>query len=374
MSTEPRTIDRLRPDKAVPREAGAPFVSIVVPALNEEENVHVLVRRLRIALEPITESFEILLISDGSSDRTCDYARELHAEDRRVKLLHLSRPFGHQNAILAGLDHATGRVVVTMDADLQHPPEAVPELLAAWKQGADVVHAVRRSTQRSSFLVGQCKRISYAALRRLSDVDIIPQSADFRLYDRRAVRAMRRLREQSRFNRGLARWIGFNQSIVYIDEHERHGGKAKYSFVKLVRLLMDGMFSLSSKPLQYMGTLGLALSFLSGLLLVVVLTGHFLDLPRFRAITGWASTVSAILCVGGMQLTGLWLVGEYLGRTYEEVKRRPSYVVAEAVGVETDVPLEPEHGPRTIPRRTEPAPTQPRPRRAELELRTLEHV
>jgi len=354
-------------------ETPAPFLSIVVPALNEEENIQPLIERLHAVLGRLTESYEIILVSDGSDDRTCELAELHHTLDERVKLLHLSRSFGHQNAILAGLDHARGRTVVTMDADLQHPPEAIVDLLAAWEQGADVVHAVRRTTH-CNFLLRQCKSISYALLGRLCEVDIVPQSADFRLYDRRAVRTMRRLREHSRFNRGLARWIGFNQSIVHIDEAKRHGGVAKYSFIKMLRLLMDGMFSLSSKPLQYMGTIGLMISLVSAMSLATVLAGYLFDWPGFRAITGWASTVSVILCGGGIQLTGLWLIGQYLGRTYEEVKHRPPYVVAATVGLESEILSEPEREPRRIPRHRETVAAGPRPRRADMELRTFDHV
>jgi len=155
--------------------------------------------------------------------------RELHALDRRVKLLHLSRSFGHQNALLAGLDHASGQVVITMDGDLQHPPETIADLLAKWEQGYDVVHAIRRSA-RSAFggLAGRSRRLAYAVLRRLCEVDIVPQSADFKLYDRSAVSAIRRLREQGRFNRGLASWIGFRHAAVYYDEGPRMTGRAEF--------------------------------------------------------------------------------------------------------------------------------------------------
>ncbi len=357
-----------------PRTPPAPWISIVVPALNEEENVEALVRRVGDVLGPITGSYEIVFVSDGSTDRTAEIVKCLHAGDPRVKLLHLSRRFGHQNAILAGLDHAQGRVVITMDADLQHPPEAIPEMLARWEEGADVVHAVRRSTRQSGPLIGQCKRLGYGVLRRLCEVDIIPQSADFRLYDRRAVAAMRSLREHSRFNRGLARWIGFRQAVVTIDEHKRRAGVAKYSFLKLLRLLTDGIFSLSSRPLQYMGVAGLGLSVMSIGYMLVVLVGHALNLPGYRAIGGWASLIAVVLCMSGIQLMGLWLMGQYLGRTYDEVKRRPPYIIADAAGFDGCPDAAADSEPRRIPRRTAAAPARLRVAPSERELEVCERT
>lgn len=332
----------------------SPFLSIVTPALNEEANIRPMVRRLKQVLANLTDSFEIIFVSDGSDDRTCEIVKELHHDDARVKLLHLSRSFGHQQAIMAGLDHAAGRVTITMDADLQHPPEAIPDLVQEWEKGADVVHAVRRNTDCGGILTRRCRRLGYALLKRLSEVDIVPQSADFRLYDRRALLALRTMRERNRFTRGLARWIGFSQTIVYFDQSERHAGVAKYSFLKLLRLLMDGVFSLSSKPLQYLGVVGLGVSMLSGLYLAVILVGFALNVPAFRAVSGWASTSAIVLCMGGLQLTGLWLMGQYIGRTYDEVKRRPPYIVADAVGLNVSVATQSPHQTRTIPRNRAP--------------------
>jgi glycosyltransferase involved in cell wall biosynthesis len=341
-----------RPRRAgsLPPQAGEPFLSIVVPALNEEQSVAALVARVSAVLETCCPDFELIFVSDGSDDATCMRVAELHAADPRIKLLHLSRTFGHQPAILAGLDHATGRVVVTMDADLQHPPEAIPQLLARWQAGADVVHAVRKPTRLGNPFIRRCKRWGYGLLGRLCEVDIIPGSADFRLYDRRAVRAMCALREQNRFNRGLARWIGFAQDVVPIDEQERYGGVPKYSFVKLLRLLLNGVFSLSSKPLQYVGLGGLVLSLCSSVYLLVMVVAWVFNLPGYRAISGWPSTIAAILLMGGLQLTAIWLMAQYLARTYDEVKRRPAYLVARAIGVACPELVAEEDGPREIPR------------------------
>ncbi len=332
----------------------AVFLSIVIPVLDEAENIAAMISRLKLALHDVTESYEVIFVSDGSTDETDDLVAAANAKDARFKLLRLSRPFGHQNAIQAGLDHAAGQSVVTMDGDLQHPPEAIPKMLDAWRDGADVVHGIRQSATDKSRFRRLGKRIGYAMLERLCDVDIVPQSADFRLYDRCAVEAMSRLREHGRFNRGLARWIGFNQEIVRFEESRRNGGDAKYSTIRLIRLLTDGVFSLSAKPLRYMGMAGLAFSALSGCYLAFVLVGHIIGLPGFDKVDGWASLIATVLCMGGVQLVGLWLMGQYLGRTYDEVKQRPLYVVADAVGVPSTTALRMSTTRRKILRHAEP--------------------
>ncbi|HUU85152.1 MAG TPA: glycosyltransferase family 2 protein [Phycisphaerae bacterium] len=336
-------------------DADGPLVSIVVPARDEAENVPLLVDRLRDTITRFTERFEIIFVCDGFDDSTGEAVGELRAADGRVKLLRLSRSFGHQNALLAGLDHASGQVVVTMDADQQHPPETVADLLLEWEKGYDVVHAIRRPTRRQATLIRKCRSLAYTMLRRLCEVDIVPQSADFKLYDRSAVTALCQLREHGRFNRGLARWIGFRHAAVHYDEALRQRGRPSYSFARRLLLLMNGIFSLSSRPLQYLGVVGLGLSALSGLYLMVILIGWALDVEAYRLVAGWASTVGIVLLVGGVQLTGLWLMGQYIARTYDEVKGRPCYIVADAQGLR--LPASPAGDARqhVLPRRADRA-------------------
>ncbi len=333
---------------------------MVIPALDEEANIEPLAQRLLRTLADLTDRFEIIFVSDGSRDRTCECVRTVGVRDARVKLLHLSRTFGHQNAILAGLDHAEGRVVVTMDADLQHPPEALPAMVRAWEAGADVVHGVRRSVGTPGVWRRCCRRLGYAVLRRLCDVDIIPHSADFRLYDRRAVRAMRVLREHGRFNRGLARWIGFRQAVAPYDEGRRRAGRPKYTIVNLFRLMTDGVLSFSVRPLRYMGISGLCFSLLSGMCLIVVVLGHLLRWPGFREVSGWASLITVVLGMGGFHLMAMWLMGQYVARTYEEVKHRPAYLVAEAEGFPDKADTLASTS-RRVPRRRRQTPAPRRP-------------
>jgi glycosyltransferase involved in cell wall biosynthesis len=308
-----------------------PIISIVVPAYNEQENVRPLVERVRQVLEPITPQYEIIFVSDGSTDDTAGRVAGVRNEDPRVKLIELSRNFGHQLAIMAGLDVASGDAVITMDADLQHPPEMIPMLLARWQAGDDVVHAVRQ-TSGGSWFQRVTSRMTYRLLRRLCDVDILPNAADFRLLDRRVVEVMRQLRERFRFDRGLVRWLGFRHGQVPYHEATRHAGRPAYRLSHRVRLLTNAVFSLSSKPLAVVGVVGLFISLGTLIYLAAVVAARLIAPTRFGVQAGWASTMAVILLVGGFQLVAVWLLGQYVGRTYEETKHRPPYVVARGLG------------------------------------------
>jgi len=308
-----------------------PIISIVIPAYNEQENVRPLVERLRPVLEPVTAEYEIIFVSDGSTDRTADNVAILNAQDPRVKLIELSRNFGHQLAIMAGLDVASGDAVITMDADLQHPPEMIPALLARWQAGDDIVHAVRQ-TGGGGWFQRFTSRITYRLLAGLCDVDILPNAADFRLLDRRVVLVMRRLRERFRFDRGLVQWLGFRHGQVPYQERARHAGRPAYRLGQRVRLFTNAVFSLSSRPLALVGILGLFISLGTLIYLGLVVAAKLLAPERFGVQAGWASTMAVILLVGGFQLVAIWLLGQYVGRTYEETKQRPPYVIARGLG------------------------------------------
>ncbi|MBN1342237.1 MAG: glycosyltransferase family 2 protein [Phycisphaerae bacterium] len=310
-----------------------PIISIVVPCYNEQENVRAMIDRLRGVLEPITRDYEIIFINDGSADATSDRVSAAHGEDGRVKLIELSRNFGHQLALMAGLDVASGDAVITIDADLQHPPELIPEMLARWQDGDDVVHAVRQRSGGGG-IQRLTSRMSYRLLRSLCEVDILPNAADFRLLDRRVVQVMRQLRERFRFDRGLVRWLGFRQGQVAYQEDLRLGGRPAYRWSQRVRLLGNAVFSLSSRPLSLVGVLGLFVSLGAAAYLVFVLATRLLAPDRFGVQSGWASTMAMILLFGGVQLVAIWLLGQYVGRTYEETKQRPPYVIARGLGLE----------------------------------------
>ncbi len=308
-----------------------PVISVVVPSFDEQENVACLIDELRVVLEPITPDFEIIFVNDGSTDETSARVASAHAQDARIKLVELSRNFGHQLALMAGLDIAAGDAVITMDADLQHPPSLIPKMLRCWQGGDDVVHAVRE-TPGGGRLQGLMSRMSYRLLRRLCEVDILPDAADFRLLDRRVVLAMRELRERFRFDRGLVRWLGFRQSQVPYQEGRRRAGQPGYRFGKRLRLLTDAIFSLSSKPLAVVGMVGLLISMGALAYLVFVLIASLLAPEQFGVQAGWPSILATLLLLGGFQLVAIWLLGQYVGRTYEETKRRPPYVVSRGLG------------------------------------------
>jgi polyisoprenyl-phosphate glycosyltransferase len=302
-------------------------VSVIVPVHNEEENLPELYRRLCAALST-AGSHEILFVDDGSSDGSVGLIRQMRAEDPAVRLLILSRNFGHQAAVTAGIDHCRGRAVVILDADLQDPPELLTEMLARWREGAEVVYGVRLDRKE-----GLLKRASYYCYYRLlrfaSHVEIPLDSGDFCLMDRKVVEHLRRLPERNRFLRGLRSWLGYRQVALPYERQARHAGTPKYTFAKLVKLALDGLVSFSSLPLRaaaYLGlfTCGAGIVYLSYALVHRAMVG--------TAPQGWTSLVALVLIIGGAQLVVLGVLGEYVARIYDESKQRPAYIVREIHG------------------------------------------
>ncbi len=299
-------------------------LSVVMPVYNEEENIPELYRRLKGSLDGLV-TYELLFVNNGSWDRSEELLGELRREDSKVKVLSLSRNFGHQGAVTAGLDYCRGRAVIVMDGDLQDPPEVLPEMVALWRGGYEVVYAIRKHRKD-----GWARRASYfffyRTLRYLSNIDIPPDSGDFCLMDRRVVKALRALPERNRFTRGLRVWVGFRHTGLPYERSSRHGGESKYNWSDYFHFAIDGMLAFSALPLRLATYLGF-ISFLVGIgYLVVALymrwTGKYLP-------PGWTSTIALILFMGGIQLLVLGVLGEYVARIYDESKRRPSYVVSE---------------------------------------------
>ena len=320
--------DRVGPS----RETARPLVSVVVPALDEAQSLPELARRVAQALAGEDATLELIVVDDGSTDRTAAVVRELHAADPRVKLVSLSRNFGHQAALTAGLDASRGDVVVTMDGDLQHPPELLPEMLTAWRRGYDVVHTVRRDTRDA----GPLKRVTSAAFywvfRRLSGVDLPAGAADFRLLDRRIVAALGRMRERSRFLRGLSTWVGYASTCVPFSAGARSAGHTKYGPLRMLRLALDAVASFSALPLYLAVWVGAALSALTFLYGLYAL---YVKLVSHTALPGWSSAILLTAGIGGIQLLVLGVLGFYIAKLYEEIKDRPIYLVRETVGLES---------------------------------------
>lgn len=309
-----------------------PLISIVVPVLDEEGCVEELARRVRAALAAESTRCELLFVDDGSRDATPERIARLHAEDPSIKTIRFTRSFGHQAALLAGLQHARGDAVVTMDGDLQHPPEFIPTLIRAWREGADVVGTVRR--QPAGARTGWKEATSrgfYGLMAALTSVRVQPAAADFRLLDRRVVEALNGLEEHFLFLRALVPWMGFSEVHYDYEVGERFAGRGKYRLWRMVALALDGIVSFSVVPLRLITLLGFLTSVfgvLFGLFALVSWATGNVD------GAGWTSVVVLILLFGGVQLLSLGVVSEYVGRTYEEVKRRPRYVIESRTGLE----------------------------------------
>jgi polyisoprenyl-phosphate glycosyltransferase len=307
------------------------FVTIVIPVYNEAEVLPTLYDRLTRVLEGLVESYEIIFVNDGSQDDSALFLRDFQARDARVKFLNFSRNFGHQIAITAGLDYSSGQAVVVMDADLQDPPEVIPQLIEQWHKGYDVVFAVRAKRQGEGLFKRATAAIFYRLFRYMTATEIPLDAGDFRLMSRRAVEALQSIRERNRFIRGLAGWIGFRQTSVTYVRDVRQAGETKYPLKKMLRFALNGLMSFSLVPLQLASYLGFLISSI-GFFYIVYAIG--LKLFTDQVVLGWTSVMVAVLFLGGVQLVSLGIIGEYIGRIYEEVKQRPLYVVDEAKGFE----------------------------------------
>lgn len=307
-----------------------PSLSVVAPLFNEEGNVDELVRRLTAVLAsiPQIDDFELVFVDDGSRDGTLDRLREHAAGDPRIVIVRLSRNFGHQLAATAGLDAARGDAVVLIDADLQDPPELIPEMVTRWLAGNDVVYAVRRRRIGESAFKIWTARLFYRTTRRLTKVSIPVDAGDFRLMSRRIVDTLKSIRERHRFIRGLVAWVGYPQSAIEYDRDPRFSGATKYPVSKMLRFAIDGITSFSDVPLRFASWFGFAVS---GIAFAVAIAEIAIRVFTGYNLPGYTSTIFAILFLGGVQLIGLGILGEYIGRIYDEIKGRPLYLISEVV-------------------------------------------
>ncbi|MGF1479121.1 MAG: glycosyltransferase family 2 protein [Cyanophyceae cyanobacterium] len=304
-------------------------LSVVVPLYNEEANIDYLFEQLLLVLKESHTTYEIVCVNDGSRDRTLARLVEYHQRCPEIKVVNLSRNFGKEIALTAGLDYATGAAIIPIDADLQDPPELIKELVEKWREGYDVVYATRRSRQGESWLKRMTANAFYETIDKMSRVPIPANTGDFRLLDRRVVDSLRQMPERTRFMKGLFAWVGFKQTAVFFDRKPRYQGKTTWNYWKLWNFAIDGITSFSFLPLKIWGYVGLFISFVSLLyaVLLVLRTLIFgIDVP------GYASLMVAVLFLGGIQLLTLGIIGEYLARVYEEVKERPLYLVRDCYG------------------------------------------
>jgi len=308
-----------------------PTLSVVAPCFNEEGVLHELYRRISQVLDSSGESWELVLVNDGSRDRTPEIMRELHVQDERVKVVDFARNFGHQIAVTAGMDYARGDAVVLIDADLQDPPELILEMLTKWRAGYEVVYAIRAERKGETWFKEFTAKAFYRIIYKITDIEIPMDTGDFRLMDRKVVDALKTMHEKHRFMRGMSVWVGFRQTGVKYVRAERYAGETKYPLKKMLKFAMDGITSFSYFPLQLATYIG----FVSALLAVLgIIVTIILRLSGSHAFLGQATTLVSVLFLGGVQLICLGILGEYLGRIYDEVKGRPLYIVREALGFE----------------------------------------
>lgn len=311
----------------------SPTYSFVIPVHDEQDTLPELERQLTALMEKLDGLAEVIVVNDGSQDASYAMMIALHERDPRFKVIDLSRNFGHQVAITVGLDYAAGDAVVIMDADLQDPPEVVLQMAARWREGYDIVYGIRDVRAEDTWFKRASARAFYRLLRRVSDVEIPSDVGDFRLVDRKVVAAMRRLPERARYLRGMFSWVGFKQVGVPYVRARRFAGRTKYPLRKMIRLATDALISFSGAPLKLALTAGFIVSVLAFIAVVaaviVKITGAF-------TVPGWASIVAGVSFLGGVQLLVMGAMGEYVARIYEEVKRRPLYLVNEMHGISPD--------------------------------------
>lgn len=309
-----------------------PTITIISPVYNEEPVLPELYKRISGVMDQYEDPWELLLVDDGSRDRSAAIIAELHEKDNRVKGISFSRNFGFQEAVTAGLDHASGDAVILTDADLQDPPEVIPEMIAKWREGYDVVYGVRTEREGETWFKLVTAKMFYRIIHRITSVNIPLDTGDFRLMDRRVVDALGQMHERNRFLRGMVPWVGFKQTGVHFKRDPRFAGDAKFSsFRRMFRFAMNAITSFSYVPLQLATYLGFAIAGMTALAIVFVI---FLRLFSVHALTGQATTLVAVLFLGGVQLISLGIIGEYLGRIYDEVKGRPLYLVQDKWGLD----------------------------------------
>jgi len=309
-------------------------VTILIPCYNEEASLDALYEALRQLMDSqAAYDWEVLMVNDGSRDHTLEKIRGLRARDPRVCYVNLSRNFGKENAMLAGFDHASGDCMVIMDADLQHPPTAVPEMLEWWEKGYQDVYARRLTRGKESWLRRRFTLLYYKMLQHSTRVEVLENVGDFRLLDRKCIDALKQLRETQRYTKGMYCWIGFRKHEVWFEQGDRVAGQSSFNFSRLLDLAIDGVTSFTTSPLRLSTYMGLLVSLVAFLYMCYILVT---TLIWGDPVAGYPTLITVILFLGGVQLLSLGIIGEYLGRIFYETKGRPVYVVSEAEGVSTD--------------------------------------
>ena len=308
-------------------------ISVVIPVYNEEEILKTSYTKVKYILENIDRyDYEIIFIDDGSTDRTLEILEEISAENKNIKIISFSRNFGQEAALTAGLKYTSGDAIVIIDADLQDPPELIPEMIKLWEDGNDVIYGKRKKRKGESTFKLLTAKMFYKTLNSLSDVEIPKDTGDFRLVDRKVIDVINEMPEHNKFLRGLFSWVGFKQYGYDYKRDERLGGKTKYPFKKMWKLATDGIISFSTKPLKIVGSLGILTIILSIAILIYSLISYSLKLNNLTP--GWTSIMVAITLFSGVQLLSIWIISEYISRIYDETRKRPQYIIDKKINLD----------------------------------------
>lgn len=307
-------------------------ISVVIPMYNEEEVVMTSYLKIQKVLENLKQyDYEMIFVDDGSKDKTLDLLQDIAQANQKVKVLSFSRNFGHQGAVTAGIQYVTGDAIIIMDADLQDPPELLPEMIALWEDGYEVIYGKRKSRKGESAFKLLTAKMFYSTLNALSDVEIPKDTGDFRLVDRSVIEVVNSMPEHNKFLRGLFSWVGFKQKEYLYERQERQAGKTKYPFRKMWKLASDGIISFSTKPLKIVGGLGCVTIILSIAILIYSLISYLFHLNHLTP--GWTSIMVAITLFSGVQLLSIWIISEYVARIYDETRNRPEYIIAKKINI-----------------------------------------
>jgi len=310
-------------------------VSVVVPMYYEEEVANECYNRLTNVLKNIPNyEYEIVFVNDGSKDKTLDILEEIAKQDKNVKIVSFARNFGHQTAVTAGIKYVTGDAVVIIDADLQDPPELIPDMLKLWEEGHEVIYGKRKSRDGESKFKLLTAKMFYKTLNALSDVEIPKDTGDFRLVDKKVIDVVNSMPEHNKFLRGLFSWVGFKQKAFEYERKERFAGETKYPLKKMLKLASDGIISFSSKPLKLVGGLGLVTILISVAILIYSLISYVFNLNHLTP--GWTSIMVTITLFSGVQLLSIWIMSEYIARIYDETKNRPQYIVDKTINIDEE--------------------------------------
>ena len=308
-------------------------VSVVIPMYYEEEVANECYNRMKKVLESIENyDYGLVFVNDGSKDKTLSILEEIARKDEKAKVISFSRNFGHQAAVTAGLKFVTGDAIVIIDADLQDPPELIPEMLKLWEDGNEVIYGKRKTREGESHFKLFTAKMFYKTLNALSDVEIPKDTGDFRLVDRKVVDTINQLPEHNKFLRGLFSWVGYKQKAYEYERKERFAGKTKYPLKKMLKLASDGIIGFSTKPLKLVGILGMLSILISFIVLIYSIISYIFKLNTLTA--GWTSIMVAITFFAGVQLLSIWIMSEYIGRIYDETKQRPQYIIDKKINIE----------------------------------------